>query len=131
MKKMTKREIYEALIKMTETGTLEMDATELHDFAVKEIESLDKRAAKAKENAAKKAAEGDALKSAVQAVLTEEYQTIADIAAQVDAEDATVARVTYRLGALVKDGVAEKADVQVEGTNGKSRTVKAYKLAIN
>ena len=74
--------------------------------------------------AAEKKAEGDALRDAVQAVLTEEYQTINDIASQVEGEEITKAKITARLTSLVKNGLAEKADVKTED----GKTVKAYKL---
>ena len=71
-------------------------------FAANEQVLLANKAAKAKAKAAEKKAEGDELRDAVEAVLTDEFQTIADIAAQIEGEDVTVAKVTYRLGALVR-----------------------------
>ena len=68
-------------------------------------------------------------KEAIQAVLTDEFETIADIAAKVEDEDATVAKCVYRLNALVEAGIAEKTDMKVTGAEGKKRTVKGYKLA--
>ena len=96
-------------------------------FAANEQVLLANKAAKAKAKAAEKKAEGDELRDAVEAVLTDEFQTIADIAAQVEGEDVTVAKVTYRLGALVKAGKAEKAEVKVSGEGEKVRKVMGYK----
>ena len=63
------------------------------------------------------------------AVLTEEFQTIADIVAQIEGEEITASKVTYRLNALAKNGYAEKADVQIPATEDtKARVVKAYRL---
>ena len=133
-KKLTKREHYEAMIEVLETGdTAVAVKEELVAFCNKEIASLDKKAVKAKERAAEKRAAGDELTDAVRAALTDEFAVIADIAAKVAetyGEDATVARVTYRLTQLVKNGEAENGDVKIAATEGqKARTIKAYKLA--
>lgn len=135
MEKITKREMYEALVAYAEATDMEVQvgeavvtATDFVAFATKEIEQLDKKAVKAKERAAAKRAEGDALTDAVLAVLTGEFQTAADVAAQIEAEDATVAKVSYRLGALVKDGKAIKEDIKVD-REGKKAVLKGYKLA--
>ena len=135
MEKITKREMFEALVAYAEATDMEVQvgeavvtATDFVAFATKEIEQLDKKAVKAKERAAAKRAEGDALTDAVLAVLTGEFQTAADVAAQIEAEDATVAKVSYRLGALVKDGKAIKEDIKVD-REGKKAVLKGYKLA--
>lgn len=135
MEKITKREMYEALVAYAEATDMEVQvgeavvtATDFVAFATKEIEQLDKKAVKAKERAAAKRAEGDALTDAVLAVLTGEFQTAADVAAQIEDEEATVAKVSYRLGALVKDGKAVKEDIKVD-REGKKAVLKGYKLA--
>ena len=69
-------------------------------------------------------AEGDELRAAVQAVLTQELQTIDAIVEQIECEDVTKAKVTARLTALVKAEVARKDTVK-EG----SRKIMAYALA--
>ena len=134
MEKITKREMYEALVAYAEATDMEVQvgeavvtATDFVAFATKEIEQLDKKAVKAKERAAAKRAEGDALTDAVLAVLTGEFQTAADVAAQIEDEDATVAKVSYRLGALVKDGKAVKEDIKVD-REGKKAVLKGYRL---
>jgi hypothetical protein len=66
----------------------------------------------------------------VQAALTDEFQTIADIAAVVAETnaDATVSKVQYRLGKLVEAGVAAKEQITIPATEGsKARKVMAYK----
>lgn len=139
MEKITKREMYEALINLATTGNLEYDSAEgavtvtgdaLKAFAENEIALLDKKAVKAKERAATKRAEGDALTDAVRAAMsTEEFEPIADIAARIEGEDVTVAKVTYRLTQLVKNGEAEKSELTIPGGEGqKSRKVQGYKL---
>ena len=135
MEKITKREMFEALVAYAEAREMEITVGEVTinsddfvAFATKEIEQLDKKAVKAKERAAAKRAEGDALTEAVLGVLTADLQTAAEVAAQIEDEEATVAKVSYRLGALVKDGKAVKEDVKVD-RDGKKATLKGYKLA--
>ena len=100
------------------------------EFCENEIALLDKKAAKAKETAAKKRAAGDNLTDAVRAVLSkEEFEPIADIAARIEGEDVTVSKVTYRLTQLVKNGEAEKAEVEIAGGEGqKKRKIMGYRL---
>ena len=130
MEKITKREMYEAIKETFETGSCKFDAEVVKEFCDKEIAALDAKAAKAKERAAAKKAEADVLMTQVEEALTGEFQTIADIAAvvaEVNA-DATVSKVTYRLGKLVESGVAEKTDVTIPGSEGvKARKVKAFR----
>ena len=134
-KKITKREMYEAIKTGCTTGEWTVSDAEIVEFCDNEIALLDKKAIKAKERAAEKRAAGDELTDAVRAALTDEFTIIADIAAKVAetyGEDATVARVTYRLTQLVKNGEAENGDVKVEGGEGqKTRTIKAYRLLNN
>ena len=131
-KKITKREMYEAIKTGCTTGEWTVSDIEVAEFCDNEIALLDKKAIKAKERAAEKRAAGDELTDAVRAALTDEFAIIADIAAKVAetyGEDATIARVTYRLTQLVKNGEAENGDVKVEGGEGqKTRTIKAYRL---
>ena len=131
MEKITKREMYEAIAAGVQSGDFKYDAETIVDFCTKEIDALDRKAAKAKERAASKAAEADALTALVaDALVADEFKTIADIAAIVAETDgdATVSKVTYRLGKLVKDGLAEKAEVTVPGKDGgKARKVMAYR----
>lgn len=138
MTKMTKKNVFDALINFANGGELGYETKEgfvkiendaLREFATHEIALLDSKAAKAKESAAKKRAAGDELTEAVAAVLTDEFQVIADVAAQIEGEDVTNAKVQYRLNALVKAGKAEKAEVVVEGANGKNRKVMGYRAA--
>lgn len=130
MEKITKRAMYEAIAEAMETGSCKFAPEAVKEFCMNEIELLDKKAAKAKERAAAKASEGDALTDAVMAVMTtDEFQPIATIAANVADEDATVAKCTYRLTQLVKNGTAEKQEITIVGSEGsKSRKVQGYRL---
>ena len=85
-KKTTKREFYEMIKEIVAE-----DET-LVAFCEKEIAAIDAKAEKAKERAAAKRAEGDALREAVQAVLTNEFQTIDEITEKVEGEEVTKAK---------------------------------------
>ena len=93
-------------------------------FVEKEIAMLEAKAEKAKARQAKIKAEGDELQASVQAVLTEDFQTADEIAAQVAGEEVTKAKVVARLTKLVDSGVAVKETVKVD-----TRKLQAYKLA--
>ena len=139
MEKMTKRNVYEALINYANGGHMAysdgenevvVTAEALAAFAENEIALLDKKAVKAKERAAQKRAEGDELTDAVRSAMsTDTFEPIAEIAARIEGEDVTVAKVTYRLTQLVKNGEAEKSELTIPGGEGqKSRKVQGYKL---
>ena len=113
VKKVTKKEYYVMLKEVVENSNSE-NKDELVEFIEKQITLLDNKAAKAKERAAEKRAEGDELRALVEATLTDEYQTIADITQQIDNEDVTKAKVTARLTQLVKDGLAVKEEAKTE-----------------
>ena len=121
-KKVTKKDMFADVI----TLAREAGRVDIEEFAQKEIEQLEKKAAKAKERKAAKAAEGDALKIAVADVLNGKLKTAAEITALVEdaTEDVTRAKVVARLTKLVKEGVAGKVQVKVDG-----KRVMAYALA--
>lgn len=138
MEKITKREVFVAIMKMAQDGNMHIEdfAEGLTDaaiveFCANEIEHLDKKAAKAKETAANKKAEGDALTDAVRMVMsTTDFEPIATIAAkvEVEGEEVTASKVQYRLTQLVKNGEAEKQDVEVVDGDNKKRKIKGYRL---
>ena len=133
MTKITKKEILSNVRALMETLDVGFENEALTpdmviEFCDKEIAALDAKTAQAKERAAAKKADGDALRDVVLQVLTDEFQTIADVAAQIEGEDVTVGRVTNRLSALVKEGLAERGQVTV-GDTGAKRKISAYKLA--
>jgi hypothetical protein len=132
MEKITKREMFEAIKETFETGKCKYEAAVVTAFCDKEIASLDSKAVKAKERAAAKKAEADVLMGQVEAALTDEFQTIADVATAVATvnEDATTSKVQYRLSKLVEAGVAVKEQITIPATETtKARKVMAYKLA--
>ena len=123
-KKITKRDNFNAIIGVL----IDADREDLAKVIEHEIELLDAKSSKAKATAAKKKAEGDALRDAVQAILTDELQTIADITAKVEGEDVSAAKVQYRLNALVGAGIAVKEQVTV-GEGESRRKLMAYRIA--
>ena len=138
MEKITKRNVFEALINLVETGNLEfaieggvqvISGDELKAFAENEIALLDKKAVKAKERAAAKKTEADELTETVFGAMTEEFESIATIAARIDGEDVSAAKVAYRLRKLVEAGRAEKGELTIPGGEGaKARKVVAYRI---
>lgn len=136
--KITNRNYFEAMVTLATEGQLtfvnaegevvEITAEELKIWAEKNIAQLDKRNESARARTEKKRAEGDALTETVYEALTDEFETIADIAARIDAEDVSVAKVQYRVAQLAKTGRAEKGTVTIPGSEGvKARTLVAYK----
>ena len=130
-KKITKREILTAIKALVDAAaTAEVDdvtvtGEDIANYVDTTIAQLDNKAAKAKERAAAVKAEGDEVRAAVQAVLTDELQTIDAITEQVDVEDITKSKVTARLTQLTKAGVCYKE--QVKDDSG--RKVMAYALS--
>ena len=121
-KKVTKRDMFAEII----TLAREAEREDIVEFCQVQIEQLERKAEKAKERKADKAAKGDALKDAIAAVLTEDLQTAADITEKVmDAGDeVTRAKVVARLTKLVKEGIAGKIQVKVDG-----KRIMAYAVA--
>lgn len=120
--KMTKAMWFEAIKAVVEASEVEQKA-EMVEFIDAQVELLAKKAEKAKERAATKKIEGDELREVVKAVLTEDFQAIDEIVAQIDGEDITKAKVTARLTQLVKAELAEKEQIKVG-----DRKVMAYRL---
>lgn len=118
--KVTKKERFNQIVDVL-SG---IDGTdELVVFVQDQIELLDRKAAKAKEAAATRKAE-DALLPIVEAALTDELSTIADIVARIDMEDMTAAKAARRLNKLVDSEIAVKDTIKVD-----KRTLVAFKLA--
>ena len=123
--KVTKKDNFNAIVNIL----VDAGKDELADVMRHEIELLNKKADKAKTAAAEKKANGDALAAAVEAVLTDELCTIADIAEKVEFDgEVSTARIQYRLNALVKAGKATKEQISV-GEGESKRKLMAYKCA--
>ena len=128
--KLTKKDKLTAIIAALKGENTDITVDELVAYCENEIELLDKKAAKAKETAAKKKAENDELTDVIASLLTDELQTTADITAQIDDEDVTVHKVSYRLTQLTKAEKAIKEEVSIPGKDGaKARKIAAYRLA--
>lgn len=137
MSKLTKKNIYDALINFANSGAMEctigeekhtITSEELFNFATNEKAQLEKKNVAARKRAADKAA-ADELLNAVAAVLTDEFQTIAEVTDCIEGADVTTAKIQYRLNSLVKAGEAEKQEMKVTGADGKKRIVMGYRLS--
>ena len=89
--------------------------TKIIDFIDNEIAMIDKKADKARARAEITKAEGDEMRAVVESALTEEWQSIASILEVIGDEEFTKGKVSARLGALVKQGVAEKESQVIDG----------------
>lgn len=128
--KVSKKVIYQAIIDTMNTGECTMDPQVIIDMCQNEIDMLERRYDKARERAAEKKAANDELTTRIENLLTDNYQTVADIVNQLNDENISQQKVVYRLSALAKANIAEKSEVKVPGCEGsKARTVVAYKLA--
>lgn len=132
-KKMTKREAYNALLKMIdicEAQGVSVEDIEFNDLRAaveNEITLLDNKAAQAKERSEKKKKEGDDLREKILDSLdTESYMIIDDIVGMIGS-GRTAQEITPRLAQLISLGQVEKEKVKVkfeteEGTITKTRT---------
>ena len=134
--KITKRDMYEAIKGLAESGALHMfDFNEnisdeaVAEFCANEIELLDKKTAKAKERAAAKRAEGDELTEQIYDVLSsDEFMTIPEIVKALGDEDVSAQKASYRLRTLMSENRAEKTEVSVPSVDGGKASKKvAYK----
>lgn len=132
MTKITKKRVYNVVRDYIDNSGVEKLTDEFGDISVEDIldvfdkavEQLDAKNAKAKERAAEKRAEGDEVRQRIFDVLTDEYKTLDDIAADLDDAEITKSKIVARLAQLVKAGQVEKDDVK----NGE-RKVKGYRVA--
>ena len=131
MEKLTKKQMFEGMIAYFNREAVEIENEAFVEFCRDQIADLDKKAAKAKERAAAKKAESDELTDLVHSVLTDEYQTIADITVVVaeTVPDVSASKITARLTKLFNTGVIEKEQISVEDSEGKKRKCMAYRLA--
>ena len=130
MDRTTKKQMFEGLISYFHGEDVEIENEAFVEFCQDQIADLDKKAAKAKERAAAKKAESDELTDLVYSVLTDEYQTIADITVIVaeTIPDVSASKVTARLTKLFNTGVIEKEQISIEDSEGKKRKCMAYRL---
>lgn len=111
--KITKKgyfEMIEEIVRASDDSRVE----DILNFIEHEKELLEAKRVKAQAKAEKTRNEGDELRKAVQSCLTDEFQIISDIFAQIEGEDVTQPKVTARLNQLVKAGIAEKEQVKTD-----------------
>ena len=123
-KKITKKDNFVEIVNVLENaGREDLAAVIKH-----EIELLENKATKAKATAASKKTEPDALCELVQAALTDEFATIADITSKVDYDGISISKVQARLNKLVAAEVAVKEQVTIGEGKEKVKRM-CYKLA--
>ena len=133
MEKITKKQMFEGMVAYFKGEDTAISEAQFIEFCGAQIADLNKKAAKAKERAAAKKAEGDELTDLVYSVMTDEFQTGAEIATAVLAQlsedtDVTASKITARITKLVNAEMVVKEQVSVEVEGKKSKKM-AYKLA--
>jgi hypothetical protein len=128
MEKITKRDMYKAIIEFVGGEDLAYPADDVVAFCEAEINILDKKAEAAKARAEAKRAEGDALQERIFSVLsTEEFMTVEEILAALDDEDLSSQKIIPRLNNLFKFDKIEKEDVTTQNSQGKNKKKVGYK----
>ena len=113
-KKMTKVEMYERIANVVRESDVE-DADVILGFLSTQVAQLNAKSEKAKARAAEKKAAGDELSNKIYEALTDDYQTIEEIAVVLaDEPEITNAKISARLAKFVKAGTVEKESVRVE-----------------
>ena len=133
MEKITKKQMFEGMVAYFRGEETEIAEESFAQFCLAQIAALDKKSAKAKERAEKKKAKADVLTDLVYSIMTDKFQTGAEIATAVLAQlpedtDVTAAKVTARITKLVNAAAVVKEQVTVEFEGKKSKKM-AYKLA--
>lgn len=135
--KITKKQMFEGMIAYFCGEDTEMTEGQFVEFCKAQIADLDKKAAKAKERAAAKRAEADELTNVVYGVLTDEYQTIADIAEAVVLElgeeaaaEVSAQKISARLTKLFKAEMIEKEQVSIEVDGKKTKKMGYRKIEV-
>lgn len=128
---MTKREIYEAIINnatFTLTDT-EVTVEDIIALAEKELETLNKRNAKARERAEQKRKDSDELGEFIyNEILTDEFQPIAAILTQINTDEPlSASKIVARMKKLIEAGKVEKSEIKVNTDDGKTKNVMGYK----
>ena len=84
MEKITKKQMFEGMVAYFRGEETEIAEEAFAQFCLAQIADLDKKSAKAKERAEKKKAEADILTDLVYSVMTNKFQTGAEIATAVE-----------------------------------------------
>lgn len=128
MTKITKREMYMAIADTMRTGECKFPPEDVIAFCEREIDTLDRKAARAKEKAAERAVASDAITEGLFSVLSDDaYMTTKEIIAAYGDEDMTSQKVAARMRKLIDADRVEKSEVSVEDSEGKSTKKVAYR----
>lgn len=111
--KINKKEKFEMLRKFVPTDAEEYPM--LMEFLDSEVAIWNKRAERAKVRAEIAKAEGDEMRAVVESALSDEWQSIESILEVIGDEAFSKGKVSARLGALVKMGIAEKESQTIKG----------------
>ncbi len=124
MEKLTKKDKYAMILEIL--GNADVDTKDtLVEFVQHEVELIDNKSAKAKVRKTEKKADEmkDAIVTLLCAAETNVNSFFVEELTERGFEEVTAAKVTSRLSSLVKEGIATKENVKVEG-----RTLVGYKL---
>lgn len=128
--KITNKSRYAAIINALTGAPCDIETDELVNFCERQIAAIDRKSEKARERAAEQRKVSDELTERIAAMLTDEPQTLGELAAAIGDEDITTSKVSARCSKLVKEGRAAKTEVTAPGTEGtKSRKLVAYTCA--
>lgn len=128
--KITNKSRYAAIINVLTGAPSDIETDELVNFCERQIAAIEKKSEKARERAAEQRKVSDELTERIAAMLTDEPQTLGELAAAIGDEDITTSKVSARCSKLVKEGRAAKTEVTVPGADGtKSRKLVAYTCA--
>lgn len=128
--KITNKSRYAAIINALTGAPCDIETDELVNFCERQIAAIDRKSEKARERAAEQRKVSDELTERIAAMLTDEPQTLSELATAIDDEDITPSKVSARCSKLVKEGRAAKTEITVPGTDGaKSRKLVAYTCA--
>lgn len=128
--KITNKSRYAAIINVLTGAPSDIETDELVNFCERQIDAIDRKSEKAKARAAEQRKVSDELTERIAAMLTDEPQTLGELAAAIGDEDITTSKVSARCSKLVKEGRAAKTEVIVPGADGaKSRKLVAYTCA--
>lgn len=124
----TKRDHYENIIAVLRGDTTsQLSIEDEIAFCEKEIEALDRRSERARQTAAEKRNTPDELYGAVLVALSDEFEAIDAITGRVEFDGATRNKVANRLNKIANAGQAEKGEIKITGSDGKSKSVVAYR----
>ena len=117
MKKMSKREMYNIIISIMETGESPIPPKDIIDFAKHEIELIDQHNEKSKKYKKNKASANEGLKNIIETCLPDEPEMIDSIVKRVEGASPSQYKVTrsiviYWLNQLVKEEKATKSKIK-------------------